>query len=314
LDRVIVEASASSANLGPGFDVFALALDEPRDVVEMTVEPWRHLRVTIKTEGEGHLPQRAGENSASAVVLSMARRRKLVGKVGINLRKRVPIGVGLGSSGASSAAAAKAADILFNLRLGLPELIESAGEGERVASGAAHLDNVTAAMAGGFVVVPNRRGAAPVRFEAPRNLEVVIVTPKVKLPARKTAYARRILPRHARLKDVVHNVSNASKIVAGFATGDIGLIGEGMDDAIVEVARKKMVPGYEEVKRAAKSVGAAGICISGAGPSVLALLDVGKVKPREVLHSIVEAFGRRGVESSGFVTKAGGGARVVESR
>lgn len=312
MDRVVVEAPASSANLGPGFDVFALALKEPRDRVEVRTAGSGKTKVMMENVG-AELPTIPRENAAGAVVLSIARKFKLGGEIHVKLTKRVPMGVGLGSSGASSAAAAVAMDTLFGLGIGMAELVRHAGEGERAASGAAHLDNVAASTAGGFVLVPAGAEPTPVRFPAPKSLAIAVATPKVKLPARKTEYARSLLPATVELNRVVHNVSMASVMVAGFATGDIQMIGSGMDDAIVEKARAKMIPGFAAVKKAAKEAGAAGVCMSGAGPSILSLVDGRKEDPTAVLGSVLDAFRSGSVAAEGFVTSVGEGARVVES-
>ncbi len=311
--RVVVEAPASSANLGPGFDVFALALAEPRDRVEATLEPANRFTLRITVDKTGSIPTSPHENSAGAVALSIARRHRLRGKVGLGIHKGVPIGVGLGSSGASSAGAAVAINALFDLGLGLGDLIVHSGAGEKAASGAAHLDNVTASLAGGFVIVPWRPNGEPIRFEPPKSMSVVIATPQVNLPRRKTAYARSLLPRNVGLSDLSNNVARASLMVAGFASGKIQWIGEGMADAVVEIARKRMIPGYDRVRAAALKEGASGVCISGAGPSMLAIVNDTEADPGDVLSSMIREFKTGGLTATGFRTTVGSGASVIES-
>jgi homoserine kinase len=296
--------------LGPGFDVFALALEEPRDRLEIVTNSSTRRTVEISV-GNADVPTRASKNAAGAVVQSIAHRFKIYQRITLRLSKGVPIGVGMGSSGASAAAAAFAMNRVFNLNMDVAMLAAYAGEGEKVASGAAHLDNVTASILGGFVIV--RKGALPIRFDPPESLAVVVVTPKLKLPRRKTAYARSLVPTRVGTMDMVSNVSMASTIVAGFAKKDVGLIGEGMEDSVVEPARARMDPGFEAVKKAVRQSGAAGVCLSGAGPSLLAVVDRERAGPRTVLDSMVEAFVSRGVEAGGFDTSVGEGARVVES-
>lgn len=309
LDRVVVEGPATSANLGPGFDVFAIALDKPKDVLEVEASSATRTKVKVSV-GDADIPTNPSKNAAGVVIQSIAKRFKINAAISLRLTKGVPIGVGLGSSGASAAAAAFAMNHLFELRMDFASLATFAGLGERVASGAAHLDNVTAAIVGGFVIV--RRGADPIKFTPPESLAIVLVTPRVRLPGRKTEYARSLVPKRIDTNDMVSNVSMASTIVAGFAKGDVSLIGEGMEDAVVEPARAKMVPHFEAIKEAARREGAEGICMSGAGPSLLAVVDRGRTNPETVLGSIVQAFQSRKVEASGFVTSIGEGARVVE--
>ncbi len=311
--RVEAQAHSSSANLGPGFDVFAVALAQPYDRVQATLEPSTRFEVKITNSGVGQIPSEPKRNSAGAVAHSIAVKHRLKGKVHLKVVKGVPVGVGLGSSGASSAAAALAMDELFGLGMSLGAMVTHAGEGERAASGAAHLDNVSASLAGGFVLRPWGQGAEPVSMET-KSLLLVIATPEVKLPSHKTAYARSLLPDRVSLDDAIHNVMGASMIVAGFARSDADLIGRGMDDVIVEPRRKRMIPGYERVKRAAKAEGALGTCISGAGPSMLSLVDDDTARARRVLEAMVDGFKAGGAAASGFVTEPGRGARVVASR
>jgi homoserine kinase len=312
LNKVLVEASASSANLGPGYDVFAIALSEPRDRIEIERSPSRKFEIHLKVENAPGIPSDPHTNAAGAVILSMARKFRLKGRIDGRLVKGVPVGVGLGSSGASSAAAAFAMNQVFRLGASVSELVAHSGVGEQAASGAAHLDNVTASLLGGFIIVRGNN-SAPIHFATPSSLAIVLVTPKVRLPARKTEYARSLVPKSVPTDRMVNNVAMAATMVAGLARRDIRMIGEGMEDAVIEVARAKMVPGFEEIRKAAKAAGAAGVCLSGAGPSMLAIVDKGQSKPRKVLESMVDAFGSHKVEAGGFVTSVGRGARVVES-
>lgn len=313
MNAVTVEARASSANLGPGFDVFAIALGEPVERLRLSFRRGGLLRVRVTVpEGLG-LPTDPGQNVAGVVAREACLEHGVSGTVDVAIEKKVPVGLGMGSSAASAAACAVAADRLFGLGLGTDELVSLAGKGERAVSGSAHYDNVSAAICGGFVVVRSMPGPSPMRFEPPRSLRLCVATPEVKLPARKTEYARSILPGEVRLEEMSRAVSMASTVVAGFATGDIEKIGEGMEDQVVEPVRARLIPGYEAVKRAAKRAGASGVCISGAGPSILAVVDSRRADAGIVLSSMVEAFRKAGVRARGFVTVAGGGASVVET-
>jgi homoserine kinase len=309
--KVTVEAPASSANLGPGFDVFALALDRPRDRITLRSESAQRLSVEIEHAGEVRTPVSAAKNAAGAVCLAMARDFGIRKRIGVEITKGVPIGLGMGSSGASAAAAAFGMNELFGLRMSGDDMIFYSGEGERVTSGAAHYDNVSASVLGGFVVVRVTGRPSAIRYDPPGDLSLVVVTPILELPERKTEYTRSVLPKRIGLNMMVSNVANASLIVSGFARGDIEMIGSGMSDRVVEEARKKLIPGYDSVKKHAMEAGAAGVCISGAGPSMLAILDRRKHDPHAVMDNMVAGFGEEAVESDGFVTKVGGGAAKV---
>jgi homoserine kinase len=316
LDQIRVEAPASSANLGPGFDVFALALDSPRDTVRLRLEKSPRGRTASVKMGKVtglEVPKTEGENGACIVCLEMATRLGVRGEIVVELEKRVPIGLGMGSSGASAAAAAVAMNELLGLKLSKDELIFYAGKAEGVTSGSRHYDNVAASILGGFVIVRGAHGARPsaVRFDPPAGMAICVATPVVSLPGRKTEYARSLLPASVSLETLVENVANASLMVSGFAKKDIKLIGKGMTDKAVEQARKPMIPGYDLVRSRALAAGAEGVCISGAGPSMLAVVDKRRSRPKEVLDAMQAAFRQEGAKSSGYVTRVGKGARVV---
>jgi len=316
LDQIRVEAPASSANLGPGFDVFALALDSPKDSVRLRTGALSGRTPSVRMGKLTGLevPRSEVENGACVVCLEMAKQFGVNREIIVELEKRVPIGVGMGSSGSSAAAAAVAMNELLGLGLSSDELIFFAGKGEAVTSGSPHYDNVSASILGGFVVVRGGAGERPtaVRFEPPAGLAVCVATPAVDLPSRKTEYARSLLPKSVPFGTLVANIANASLMVSGFAKKDIKLIGKGMTDRAVELARKSMVPGYDRVKSRAMGAGAEGVCISGAGPSMLAVVDRRESRPNEVLEAMLAAFGRENVKSSGYVTRIGRGARVVK--
>lgn len=313
MKKVTVEACASSANLGSGFDVFAIALKEPVDRLTVSFRRGAVLRVDVGVPDGLGLPAEKRENVAWVVAHEACTEHGIRGDVEIKIEKKVPIGLGIGSSAASAAACAVAVNTLFDLGLGLEELLKLAGKGEGAVSGSVHYDNVSAAVCGGFVIVRAWPAPSVVRFEPPRWLRLCIATPDVKLPPRKTEYARSILPKEVKLSAMSKAIAMASTLVAGFATGDVEKIGEGMHDEVVEPVRSGLIPGYERVKKAAKRSGASGVCISGAGPSVLAVVDSSRADPNVVLSSMLDCFRSAGVGASGFVTAAGKGARVVET-
>jgi len=259
------------------------------------------------------VPKTEAENGASIVCLEMAKGLGVRGEIVVELEKRVPIGVGMGSSGASAAAAAVGMNELLGLGLSRDELIFYAGMAEGATSGSRHYDNVAASILGGFVIVRGGAGDRPsaVRFDPPAGLAICVATPVVSLPRRKTEYARSLLPRSVSLQTLVENVANSSLMVSGFAKKDVKLIGKGMTERAVEQARKPMVPGYDLVRSKALAAGAEGVCISGAGPSMLAVVDTRKNRPKSVLDAMQAAFRHEGAKSSGYVTRVGKGARVV---
>jgi homoserine kinase len=263
MQSVIVRAPCSTANLGPGFDVFGLALDAFYDEVQLTKKGKK-----IIIESSGFVPLEPEKNSAGLVIIEMSKKFKIKTGLLIRIKKGVPAGFGMGSSAASAAAAAVAFNALFDLDLDQNTLIEFAGMGERASAGSIHYDNVSASVLGGFVIVKTDP-LDVIRIDPPKDLVLCIAIPKIIVPKKKTEMSRGVLPQLVKLSDYVKNLSNASAITVGFVKKDVKLIGRSIKDIIVEPARKHLIPGFDKVKTNALLAGALGVTISGAGPSVI---------------------------------------------
>ena len=327
-------ASSSTANLGPGYDVFGLGLDAFKDRVKITTtkkkirmmsnrSKERQITIKISDEeesssskvkgvGEGGIiiPTIPEDNSAGLVVRRMAEDFHIDYDLDIHILKKVPAGFGMGSSAASAAAAAVAFDNLFDLKIDKTKLVEYAAEGEVASAGTKHYDNVSGSLLGGFIIVRTSPKLEFIRIEPPKDLVLVIAVPLIKVPKKKTEVARSVLPNAVPLKSVVHNVSNASTIVAGFMSKDIEMIAKGIDDVIVEPARKHLIPGYDEVKRKATKAGALAVTISGAGPSIISFLKSNK-DGKEVAEAMVAGFKQAKIESMTVICHPSTGAKVV---
>ncbi len=249
-------------------------------------------------------------NCAGVVVKKMSQDFDLKSRIEIRLQKKVPTGMGIGSSAASAVAAAVAFDRLFDLKIEKAKLVEYAAEGEIVSAGTKHYDNVSGSLLGGFVIVRTSPQLEFIRLDPPKDLILTIAIPLIEVPDKKTEIARGVLPNDVSLKSVAHNVSNASTIVAGFLLKDVEMIAKGIDDAIVEPHRKALIPGYEAVKRNALKAGALAVTISGAGPSIISFLKNDKYGKR-VADSMSDGFKEANVQSRTFVCQTSKGARVL---
>jgi len=271
--NVKVRTPSSTANLGPGFDVFGLALDAFYDEITLsktnksitTNRPWHGVRILTTDD----VPKDPQQNTAGLVVKAMKQKFKIKSGIEIRIKKGVPAGFGVGSSAASATAAALAFNKLFNLKLDSNTLIKCAGIGEKVSAGTIHYDNVAASLLGGFVIVKTKPFEV-VRLEPPKDLVLCIAIPQLKVPKKKTKISRAVIPKTVKLSDLTVNLSNAANIVSGFLLKDSDLIGRSIQDVIVEPARKHLIPGFSKVKNNALNAGALGVTISGAGPSVIA--------------------------------------------
>jgi homoserine kinase len=309
---VRVEAHCSTANLGAGFDVFGLALDKYADRVQVRITSRPIVRIKTRGPYSRGLPTNISKNSAGPPARSLLERSQLNKGVEITIEKNIPPSLGLGSSGATAAACTKAMNHLLRLDLSDDELVKIASLGEAASSGSTHTDNVGASLLGGFAIAYGDPLRA-VSIRAPAKLSVVVVSPKIRLPKNKTSLARRLIPKKIEVKEAVLNIGRASVIALGFARGNIELIGSGMEDAIAEPRREKLVPGYQIVKKAALSARASGVAISGAGPSVVAFVDKTKQDPKKIARVMVKEFSRNKIESTFFVTSPACGARIIRS-
>ena len=264
MKSISVKAPSSTANLGPGFDVFGLAIDAFYDEITLTKTK---SGITIITEDK--IPTNPENNTAGLVVKNMIKRFKIKSGIEIKIKKGVPAGFGMGSSAASAAATAVAFDKLFGLGLDGNSLVEFAGSGEKASAGTIHYDNVAASVLGGFVIVKTNP-LDVIWIDPPINLRMCVVVPKLDVPKKKSKVSRGVIPKNVKFTDSVLNISNASAIVAGFMKKDSELIGNSIKDVIVEPARQHMIPGYAKVKENALKAGALGVTISGAGPSIIA--------------------------------------------
>ena len=261
---VTVRAPSSTANLGPGFDVFGLALDAFFDEITIT-KKGKGIRIITSDS----IPVVPKKNTAGVVVSELANKFEIKDGIEVKIKKGVPAGFGVGSSAASASAAVVAMNRLFELNLDNNSLVKFAGTGEKASAGSIHYDNVAASVLGGFVIV-RTDPLDIIRIEPPSDLVLCIAIPNLKVPAKKTKVSRSVVPKKIKLADGIINLSNAAAMVAGFMKKDPILIGKSVKDVIVEPARQHMIPGFELVKKDALDAGANGVTISGAGPSVIA--------------------------------------------
>ena len=307
------EAPSTSANLGPGFDAFGLALDLFYDRVEIELVPEPGQRLSVVGIGYDRVPLEVEKNTARLVARILMDAMGKEEGLKIKLIKGVPIGQGLGSSAASAACCVRALDEMFGLALSSEDLVDLAAHGELAATSSVHFDNAAASVLGGFVAV-SREPLVVAGLKPPTDLEVAVAIPKLQVPEAKTEAMRSILPKVVSLEQVTYNVANAALFVAGMAISDIGMIGKAMNDSIVEPVRSKKIPMYDAVRSAALDVGACGFTISGAGPAVIAICNRNEVKTNDVARAMKEVFERGDIACESHSTRPSAGATVIERR
>ncbi|MDC0329576.1 homoserine kinase [Nitrosopumilus sp.] len=301
VSKVTVRAPSSTANLGPGFDTFGLAIDAFYDEITLTKTK---KGITIITDD--NIPTNPEKNTAGLVVKNMKQKLKIKSGIEIQIKKGIPAGFGMGSSAGSAAATAVAFRKLFKIKLNSNQLVEFAGFGEKASAGTIHYDNVAASVLGEFVIVKTNP-LNVIKIESPTNLRMCVAVPKIEVPKKKTKVSRGVIPKKVKLTDAVLNLSNASAIVAGFMKKDPKLIGNSIVDVIVEPARQHMIPGYKQVKQNALKAGAYGVTISGAGPSVIAF-SKNSFDLKKISTAMAKGFKTANIECQTIICKPSKGA------
>jgi homoserine kinase len=302
---VRVFAPATIANLGAGFDVLGLALEEPGDIIVAHKRREPGIELEIIGDG-GKLPRDPALNTAGIAAMHLLQQTGAKTGIHMRLQKGIPTAGGLGSSAGSAVAAAVAVNALFGEPLTRDDLLEACVAAEGAVSGF-HADNVAAGLFGGIVMV-EEGGKHVRRLPVPGKLVCAVASPAVNLP---TAVARNVLPSDYPLHDVVTQTSNLATLISALYENDVERFAAGMRDVVAEPARSKLIPGFEAAKQAAIDAGALGYIISGAGPSVCAMCDKTKVA-RRAAEAMEQAFKAAGVACNSIVAKPSEkGAHVI---
>jgi homoserine kinase len=293
--RVIVKCPGTVANLVCGFDILGLALNEPYDIMELTLldEP----KVIIHNRDEYNLPTDPEKNVAGVVLLAaMEKAGKNIG-FEVTIEKRIKPGSGIGSSAASAAGAAVAANHLLGNIFSADDVVQLAMNGEKLASGVKHADNIAPCILGGVSLIRSIHPLDIIAIPSP-DLFVTVVHPQIEV---RTSDARQILRQQVLLKDAIKQWGNIAGLVTGFLKNDVDLIGRSLEDVIIEPVRSILIPGFDEVKAKCKEAGALGGGISGSGPSIF-MLSKDEKTAQAVAVVMKEVYERIGIDYHTYVT------------
>lgn len=293
------------ANLVCGFDVLGMCLNDPADIMEVSL--LEEKKIIVRSADGYPLPEDPLQNTAGAPLVEML--KELEGSIGFEvlIHKRIKPGSGLGSSAASAAGAVVAANELLGNRFTKEDLLRFAMFGEKVASGVKHADNVAPCIYGGITLIRSIHPLDIVPLNAP-PLFVTVVHPQIEV---KTSDARQILRKEVQLKDAIKQWGNIAGLVAGFMKNDYELIGRSLEDVIIEPVRSILIPGFDEVKKRCKEAGSLGGGISGSGPSIFMLNKEEKIA-LEAEKIMQQVFKEVGIEFKTYVTSVNAeGVKVV---
>jgi homoserine kinase len=301
-------APATISNLGPGFDTLGVAINNPGDTVVARRRPEPGLGFSVATKNAG-VPLDAKKNVASFVAsLLLSEKRPSFG-IEMILHKLMPVGSGLGSSAASSVAAAVAVNALLAKPLTKADLLPFILEGERLACGSAHADNAAPSLLSGGCLIRSYDPLDIVPFPVNTSLVWIVVHPHTEVLTKK---ARTILPDQIPLRSAIRQWGNVAGLIMGLGAGDRDLIKRCVEDVVAEPIRAQLIPGFYDVKKAALAAGALGCSISGSGPSIFAIAS-SMQKARTIGTRMEKTFRLiANVESNVYISRTNGiGARIA---
>jgi homoserine kinase len=302
-------APASVGNVAVGFDILGHTVAALGDRVTATRRREPGVSILSIRGVVADLPLATDKNTAGMAALALQRDLGLEFGFDLEVVKGIPLGSGLGGSAASAVAAVVATAALVDEPLDRTRLLKYAMQGEAVASGAVHVDNIAPSLFGGLVLTVGIDNPHVKHVPVPETVRCVIVHPHMVLATRE---ARAILSPTVPLSDVIWQQANLAGFLAGCFTDDLPLIRASLLDVVIEPQRQKLIPGFAAVKQAALAAGALGCSISGAGPTVFAWAEEGDAD--DVRDGMVEAFHRHGLASDSWVSTIDReGARLVDA-
>lgn len=309
LERATAFAPASVGNVAIGFDILGFAVDALGDKVTVSRRAEPGVVITRVHGIAGELPKDPTRNTAGQALLAMQENLKLPFGFSMEIEKGIPLGSGLGGSAASAVGAVVAANALLPEPCTKLELLKFAMQGEAVASGSLHVDNIAPSLFGGLVLTVGIDHPRVKQIPVPPEVRAVMMHPHMFL---STKQARAILKRTVDLSDFVWQTANLAGFISGCYTNDLDMIRASLEDVVIEPQRQALIPGFQDVRRAAMDAGALGCSISGAGPTTFAWAR--ESSAAAVRDAMKKEFERRSVQVDEWIISIdSAGARVVAS-
>ena len=296
-NEIRIFCPATIANISCGFDVLGVALDSVGDEMVIRKVSKKGIHIT-KLEGQ-ELPMETHKNVAGVAGVAFLSESDYTGGFEIEIYKKIKAGSGIGSSAASSAGTVWGMNQLLDKPFTTSKLVEFAMEGEKLASGVAHADNVAPALFGGFTLVRSYEPLDIIPINNPPELFATVIHPQIEV---KTSDSRKILKTNITLKEGIKQWGNVGGLVAGLFTEDYELIGRSLVDHIVEPIRSILIPGFMEVKENSMAAGALGCGISGSGPSLFAF-SKGEITAQKVANAMKEVYQKIGIDYDVHISK-----------
>ena len=297
MKEIKIFTPATVANISCGFDILGLCLDTVGDEMIVREVPEKGIRLTKITGQE--LPLETHKNVAGVAGLALLEQVDASVGYEIEIYKKIKPGSGIGSSAASAAGAVFAINELLGKPFTKQELIYFAMQGEKLASGTEHADNVSPVILGGFTLVRSYKPLDVLKINSPDDLYATIIHPQIEV---KTSDSRAVLKNQISLKKMVTQMGNFGGLISGLYTSDYDLIGRSLHDEIIEPNRLVLIPEFNKIKKGVIQAGALGAGISGSGPSIFAL-SKGKETANIVGETMAEIYNTTDIDYDIHVSK-----------
>lgn len=297
LDSIRIFSPATVANIACGFDVLGLCLDSVGD--EMLIHKVKQKGVRITKITGQKLPLEASKNVAGVAAMALLEAINCDYGFEIEIIKKIKPGSGIGSSAASAAGAVFGINALLGYPFDKQELTKFAMQGEKLASGTAHADNVAPALFGGFTLVRNNNPIDVVSLPSPKDLWITILHPQITI---KTSEARSLLPQEITLQTATKQWANVGAFVSALYKEDCQLLSKALVDYVATPYRSKNIPYYNELEAVALANNAIGFGISGSGPSMFAMAK-GKVDALKIQTVLSKKYTETAIEFNCFISK-----------
>ena len=297
MKEIKIFTPATVANISCGFDILGLCLDTVGDEMIVREVPEKGIRLTKITGQE--LPLETHKNVAGVAGLALLEQVDASVGYEIEIYKKIKPGSGIGSSAASAAGAVFAINELLGKPFSKQELIYFAMQGEKLASGTEHADNVSPVILGGFTLVRSYEPLDVLKIYSPDDLYATIIHPQIEV---KTSDSRAVLKNQVSLKKMVTQMGNFGGLISGLYTSDYDLIGRSLHDEIIEPNRLVLIPEFNKIKKGVIQAGALGAGMSGSGPSIFAL-SKGKETANIVGETMAEIYNTTDIDYDIHVSK-----------
>jgi homoserine kinase len=307
LERATAFAPASVGNVAIGFDILGFCVDALGDRVTVARKDQPGVTIRAVRGVAGDLPLQPEKNTAGQALLALYEATNPGFGFEMEIDKGIPLGSGLGGSAASAVGAVVAANALLPNPCTKLELLKFAMQGEAVASGSLHVDNIAPSLFGGLVLTVGIDHPRVKQIPVPKGVRAVILHPHMFL---STKQARAILRRTVEMSDFVWQTANLAGFISGCYTDDLDMIRASFEDVVIEPQRQALIPGFPEVRRASMAAGALGCSISGAGPTMFAWAV--ESHANDVRDAMKAEFAKRNIEVDDYIVDINDvGARVL---